>query len=119
MQGAIQHAEASHAGDLHGTHMLWGCTVAQHPALYHPPDTMLLCRLFNSAAERVMCRLRCKLFSRLMGQETGFFDRTRTGELMNRLSEVRRVLLWQCSRTSMHRVALGECCAMPVSFKGC
>ena len=76
---------------------------------------MLPCRLFNSAAERVMCRLRCTLFSRLMGQETGFFDRTRTGELMNRLSEVRCVLLWPCSGASMHREAINKCCAMPLS----
>lgn len=45
-------------------------------------------RLFNSAAERVMCNLRHRLFSHLMNQEIGFFDRIRTGELMNRLSEV-------------------------------
>lgn len=44
--------------------------------------------LFNSAAERVMCNLRHRLFSHLMDQEIGFFDRIRTGELMNRLSEV-------------------------------
>lgn len=45
-------------------------------------------RLFNSAAERVMCNLRHRLFSHLMNQEIGFYDRIRTGELMNRLSEV-------------------------------
>jgi ABC-type multidrug transport system fused ATPase/permease subunit len=48
--------------------------------------------LFNSASERVMARLRFRLFSHLMGQEMGFFDRVRTGELMNRLSEVHFVL---------------------------
>ena len=35
-----------------------------------------------------MCRLRSRLFGHLMSQEIGFFDRIRTGELMNRLSEV-------------------------------
>ena len=35
-----------------------------------------------------MCNLRHRLFSHLMHQEIGFFDRIRTGELMNRLSEV-------------------------------
>lgn len=35
-----------------------------------------------------MCNLRHRLFSHLMNQEIGFFDRIRTGELMNRLSEV-------------------------------
>jgi len=44
--------------------------------------------LFNGAAERVMARLRARLFRHLMSQELGFFDRVRTGELMNRLSEV-------------------------------
>jgi ABC-type bacteriocin/lantibiotic exporter with double-glycine peptidase domain len=53
--------------------------------------------LFNSASERVMARLRFRLFSHLMGQEMGFFDRVRTGELMNRLSEVQSCWQWQQS----------------------
>ena len=53
---------------------------------------LFMYRLFNSAAERVMCNLRHRLFSHLMNQEIGFYDRIRTGELMNRLSEVK---LWQ------------------------
>ncbi|KAK9823789.1 hypothetical protein WJX72_005523 [[Myrmecia] bisecta] len=48
--------------------------------------------LFNGAAERVMCRLRSRLFKSLIGQEIGFFDRIRTGELMNRLSEDTRLM---------------------------
>ncbi|KAK9862646.1 hypothetical protein WJX84_007363 [Apatococcus fuscideae] len=48
--------------------------------------------LFNGAAERVMCRLRSRLFGHLMSQEIGFFDRIRTGELMNRLSEDTRLM---------------------------
>ena len=44
--------------------------------------------MFNSAAERVMWRVRKRLFSQLSLQEIGFFDCVRTGELMNRLSEV-------------------------------
>lgn len=35
-----------------------------------------------------MWALRNRLFRRLINQEIGFFDRVRTGELMNRLSEV-------------------------------
>ena len=35
-----------------------------------------------------MNRLRVRLFAHLAGQEIGFFDRVRTGELMNRLAEV-------------------------------
>ena len=42
-----------------------------------------------------MCTLRHGLFSHLMKQEIGFYDRIRTGELMNRLSEV-------CSIISLH-----------------
>mmetsp|Transcript_17526 Transcript_17526/g.52590 ORF Transcript_17526/g.52590 Transcript_17526/m.52590 type:complete len:687 (+) Transcript_17526:397-2457(+) len=48
--------------------------------------------LFNGAAERVMARLRARLFRHLMSQELGFFDRVRTGELMNRLSEDTRLM---------------------------
>jgi hypothetical protein len=47
-------------------------------------------RLFNASAEKVMWRLRNSLFSHIILQEVGFFDRVRTGELMNRLSEVSR-----------------------------
>lgn len=35
-----------------------------------------------------MWRLRSRLFEHIIHQEVGFFDRVRTGELMNRLSEV-------------------------------
>ena len=49
---------------------------------------LLPCRLFNASAERVMWRLRSRLFEHIIHQEVGFFDRVRTGELMNRLSEV-------------------------------
>lgn len=43
-----------------------------------------------------MCNLRHRLFSHLMDQEIGFFDRIRTGELMNRLSEVPARLAVKC-----------------------
>ncbi len=39
-----------------------------------------------------MWRLRSRLFEHIIHQEVGFFDRVRTGELMNRLSEVRALL---------------------------
>ncbi|WIA37121.1 hypothetical protein OEZ86_014084 [Tetradesmus obliquus] len=48
--------------------------------------------LFNSAAERVMCRLRVRLFTQLVQQEVAFFDVTPVGELSNRLSEDTRAL---------------------------
>ena len=48
--------------------------------------------LFGSAAERVMCRLRSRLFSRLVIQEVAFFDTAPVGELSNRLSEDSRAI---------------------------
>ncbi|KAK9905752.1 hypothetical protein WJX75_005726 [Coccomyxa subellipsoidea] len=48
--------------------------------------------LFNASAEKVMWRLRNSLFSHIILQEVGFFDRVRTGELMNRLSEDTRLM---------------------------
>lgn len=43
-----------------------------------------------------MWRLRSRLFEHIIRQEVGFFDRVRTGELMNRLSEVRPVSKMRC-----------------------
>ena len=57
---------------------------------------MFLHRLFNASAEKVMWRLRKNLFSHVIVQEVGFFDKVRTGELMNRLSEVRRFVQSAC-----------------------
>lgn len=54
--------------------------------------TMLRSYLFNAASERVVARLRNRLFSTLMEQEIGFFDVTRTGELMSRLSEDTQII---------------------------
>lgn len=65
-------------------------------------------RLFNSAAERVMCNLRHRLFSHLMNQEIGFFDRIRTGELMNRLSEVPAHLQAKLEQMSLHLSTIQE-----------
>eukprot|EP00898_Chlorokybus_atmophyticus_P008203 jgi/Chlat1/8384/Chrsp80S07824 len=48
--------------------------------------------LFSSASERVVARMRMRLFNALMTQEVGFFDVSRTGELLNRLSEDTSVL---------------------------
>ncbi|CAL8472139.1 g11681 [Coccomyxa elongata] len=48
--------------------------------------------LFNASAEKVMWRLRNNLFTHIILQEVGFFDRVRTGELMNRLSEDTRLM---------------------------
>ena len=42
--------------------------------------------LFTVAGERVVADLRARLFGSLLGQEVGFFDQQRTGELTNRLA---------------------------------
>ncbi|KAJ7518959.1 hypothetical protein O6H91_20G017000 [Diphasiastrum complanatum] len=49
--------------------------------------TMIRSYLFTAASERVVARLRKDLFGHLLGQEIAFFDVTRTGELLSRLSE--------------------------------
>ncbi|EMS50568.1 ABC transporter B family member 25 [Triticum urartu] len=51
--------------------------------------TALRAWLFNSASERVVARLRQDLFSHL---EIAFFDVTRTGELLSRLSEDTQII---------------------------
>lgn len=48
--------------------------------------------MFNSASERVVARLRKDLFSHLMKQEIAFYDVTRTGELLSRLSEDTQII---------------------------
>ncbi|KAK4252541.1 hypothetical protein QN277_014528 [Acacia crassicarpa] len=48
--------------------------------------------LFSSASERIVARLRKRLFSHLIIQEIAFFDVTRTGELMSRLSEDTQII---------------------------
>ncbi|XP_062145343.1 ABC transporter B family member 27-like [Alnus glutinosa] len=48
--------------------------------------------LFSYASERVVARLRKDLFSHLLHQEIAFFDVTRTGELLSRLSEDTQII---------------------------
>jgi len=48
--------------------------------------------LFNGAGERVVMRLRERLFHAIIEQEVGFFDSRRTGELVSRLSSDTSVL---------------------------
>ncbi|MBN1203702.1 MAG: ATP-binding cassette domain-containing protein [Myxococcaceae bacterium] len=47
---------------------------------------------FTTAGERVVSRLRQRLFTSLMGQEVAFFDERKTGELTNRLASDTTVL---------------------------
>ncbi|CAA6657358.1 unnamed protein product [Spirodela intermedia] len=54
--------------------------------------TSLRSWLFNSASERVVARLRKDLFQHLIYQEIAFFDVTRTGELLSRLSEDTQII---------------------------
>ncbi|EYU34595.1 hypothetical protein MIMGU_mgv1a003389mg [Erythranthe guttata] len=55
-------------------------------------STALRTWLFSSASERVVARLRKNLFSHLIQQEIAFFDVTRTGELLSRLSEDTQII---------------------------
>jgi len=48
--------------------------------------------LFTLAGERVVARLRKALFSHLLNLDIGFFDESKTGELLNRLSSDTSVL---------------------------
>ncbi|KAK1421964.1 hypothetical protein QVD17_24761 [Tagetes erecta] len=55
-------------------------------------STALRAWLFSSASERVVARLRKQLFSHLMQQEIAFYDVTRIGELLSRLSEDTQII---------------------------
>ncbi len=48
--------------------------------------------LFSNTGERVVAKLRSKLFEALMSQEVAFFDSQKTGELSNRLASDTTVL---------------------------
>ncbi len=48
--------------------------------------------LFTAAGERIVATLRSRVFDAILGQEIGFFDVRRTGELTNRLSADTAVL---------------------------
>ena len=48
--------------------------------------------LFTVAGERVVSDLRKRLYARVLEQEVGFFDQTRTGELTSRLASDAQVL---------------------------
>nr|BAX39015.1 half-size ABC transporter [Fagopyrum esculentum] len=54
--------------------------------------TALRAWLFYSSSERVVARLRKRLYSHLINQEIAFFDVTRTGELLSRLSEDTQII---------------------------
>ncbi len=54
--------------------------------------TVLRVWLFTVAGERVVARLRTRLYEAILGQDTAFFDLSRTGELTNRLASDTTVL---------------------------
>uniref|UniRef100_A0A0C9RGI0 TSA: Wollemia nobilis Ref_Wollemi_Transcript_28218_2638 transcribed RNA sequence n=1 Tax=Wollemia nobilis TaxID=56998 RepID=A0A0C9RGI0_9CONI len=54
--------------------------------------TALRAWLFSSSSERVVAQLRKTLFHHLISQEIAFFDVTRTGELLSRLSEDTQII---------------------------
>ena len=49
-------------------------------------------QLFTGSGERTVARLRTRLFERLLHQEIGFFDQSRTGELLSRLGNDTQIL---------------------------
>lgn len=54
--------------------------------------TALRSYLFTVAGERIVSKLRQRLYANVIQQEVGFFDTRRTGELLNRLSSDTTVL---------------------------
>ncbi|TNE86882.1 MAG: ATP-binding cassette domain-containing protein [Deltaproteobacteria bacterium] len=54
--------------------------------------SMMRAWLFTVAGERVVARLRTRLFEAIISQDVGFFDTTRIGELTNRLAADTTVL---------------------------
>ncbi|XP_029638148.1 ABC transporter B family member 27 [Octopus sinensis] len=54
--------------------------------------SMVRCWIFNLAGQRLVARLRTDIFNNLICQEVAFYDKTRTGELTNRLSSDTQVL---------------------------
>jgi hypothetical protein len=48
--------------------------------------TLLRAFLFNAAGERVVARLRGRLFARMLAQDCSFFDASKSGELVSRLT---------------------------------
>ena len=54
--------------------------------------SMVRAWLFTVAGERVVARLRTGLYRAILGQDIGFFDQSRTGELTNRLASDTTVL---------------------------
>ncbi|KAK4842849.1 hypothetical protein QYF36_000788 [Acer negundo] len=55
-------------------------------------STALRAWLFSSTSEMVVARLRKNLFTHLINQEIAFYDVTRTGELLSRLSEDTQII---------------------------
>ena len=70
--------------------------VPQNHGIMPPPTVFLIGIVVNvlhlysyslkNPGQKIITRLREELFSSILKQETAFFDRTRTGELINRLS---------------------------------
>lgn len=73
--------DASRSAALRATILMFICTIAISTAL-----ACVRGYLFGVAGERVVMRARRQLFERVLAMEVGFFDDTRTGELINRLS---------------------------------
>ncbi len=65
--------------------------------------TFFRAMIFNYAGERVVARLRCNLYKKIIVQEVGFFDNEKIGELINRMSSD-TTLLQDVSTTNISMV---------------
>jgi len=86
--GALMQVIAPGSGDNHERYSKLKRVVAQLAVIFTVGGFAGFVRgwLFNLSGERVVARLRRRLFARLIVQEVGFFDGNKTGELMNRLA---------------------------------
>ncbi|GMI05287.1 hypothetical protein TrRE_jg11775 [Triparma retinervis] len=70
--------------------------------------------IFNGAGERVVARLRIRLFRAILTQEIAFFDKNKTGELLSRLSSDTSKI--QDAATSSVSMFLRNCLSLVISL---
>ncbi|CAN1151697.1 ABC transporter B family member 25 [Linum perenne] len=104
----LEHGDAVPAANVSFARVLslakpdaWKLIIATVALLIASTSSILICSsvctalrawLFSSTSERVVARLRKSLFTHLVNQEIAFFDVTRTGELLSRLSEDTQII---------------------------
>ena len=70
--------------------------------------------IFNASGERVVARLRIRLFKAILSQDIAFFDSKKTGELLSRLSNDTAKL--QDAATSSLSIFLRQCVTICISI---